>query len=35
MNRVGERAIAMREGRGIVGAGYGNKKTTTNNKTYF
>ena len=35
MNRVGERAIAMRQGRGIVGAGYGNKKTTTNNKTYF
>ena len=35
INRAGEGAIAKRQGRGIVRAGYGNKKvqkTTTKNK---
>ena len=38
MNRAGEGAIAKRQGRGIVRAGYGNKKvrkTTTKNKKNF
>ena len=38
MNRAGEGAIAKRQGRGIVRAGYGNKKvrkTTTINKKNF
>ena len=38
MNRAGEGAIAKRQGRGIVRAGYGNKKgrkTTTKNKMDF
>ena len=38
INRTGEEAIAKRQGRGIVRAGYGNKevrKTTTKNKNNF
>ena len=35
INRVGEGAIATRQGQGIVRAGYGNKKGRKNNKTYF
>ena len=38
MNRAGEGAMAKRQGRGIVRAGYGNKKvqkTTTKNKMDF
>ena len=38
INRAGEGAIAKRQGRGIVRAGYGNKKvrkTTTKNKNNF
>ena len=38
ISRAGEGAIVKRQGRGIVRAGYGNKKvrkTTTNNKNNF
>ena len=38
INRAGEGVIAKRQSRGIVGAGYGNKKvrkTTTKNKMHF
>ena len=38
INRAGEGVIAKRKGRGIVRAGYGNKKSrkaTTKNKTDF
>ena len=31
MNRAGEGAIAKKQGRGIVRAGYGNKKRSRNN----